>query len=52
MTKLSGQCLCGDVKFSADGDIMMQGFLSEMRLANVHWQPSSRQYARYSGGYA
>jgi len=25
MTKLSGQCLCGDVKFSADGDIMMQG---------------------------
>ena len=25
MTKLSGQCLCGDVKYSADGDIAMQG---------------------------
>jgi len=25
MTTLSGQCLCGDVKYSAEGDIMMQG---------------------------
>ena len=25
MTKLTGQCLCGGVKFEADGDIMMQG---------------------------
>ena len=25
MTKLTGQCLCGDVTFKADGDIAMQG---------------------------
>lgn len=25
MTKLTGQCLCGAVKYEADGDIMMQG---------------------------
>lgn len=25
MTKLSGQCLCGDVSFKANGDILMQG---------------------------
>lgn len=25
MTKLTGQCLCGDVSYVADGDIMFQG---------------------------
>lgn len=25
MTKLTGQCLCGDVNFTAEGDIAMQG---------------------------
>lgn len=25
MTKLTGQCLCGDVKFKAEGDIAMMG---------------------------
>lgn len=25
MTKLTGQCLCGNVKFEADGDIAMMG---------------------------
>ena len=25
MTKLTGQCLCGDIKFEADGDIAMMG---------------------------